>query len=210
MNTFIIFLLVSLVITSCPSQETNTPSISKSVGGPCEGCEAIYEYGNMNLNNTYTLPAYHKNEPKIKISGTVFKEDGETPAENIILYIYHTNRKGVYETLGNEEDWARRHGHIRGWVKTGEDGKYSFSTFRPGAYPGRSEPEHIHMIVKEPNINEYYIDDILFDDDPLLTNSKRDNLANRGGSGIVVPKIDGNIVLVERNITLGHNIPNYD
>ncbi len=199
-----IYLLVVFGLASCNAQTL------KIVGGGCEGCEAIYEYGDKKLTPTDTLPEYENNEPKLKITGTVFKNDGKTPAENVILYIYHTNRNGIYETKGDETGWAKRHGFIRGWVKTDKNGQYTFYTFRPGAYPDGSEPEHIHLTVKEPNKNEYYLDDYLFEDDLLLTQQTRKKLKNRGGSGIMKPKVKNGILAIERNITLGKNIPNYE
>lgn len=202
------FVLVFWVFTSCNSQTKN--STTKLVGGGCEGCEAIFEYGSKKLTPTDTLPEFRNNEPKLKITGTVFKKGGKTPAENVIIYIYHTNRNGIYETKGNETGWARRHGFIRGWVKTGKDGKYTFYTFRPAAYPDGSESEHIHITVKEPDKNEYYLDDYLFDDDPILTQSTRDKLNNRGGFGIMKPIEENGILTIKRNIILGQNIPNYE
>lgn len=195
------FLLLTLIFFSCIECQSQ-------VGGPCEGCEAIHEYGNKILTPIDTLPHFESNEPKLKITGTVLTKDGK-PARNVIIYIYHTNRKGVYETKGDESGWAKRHGFIRGWVKTGGDGKYTFYTFRPASYPVRSEPEHIHITVKEPDKNEYYVDNILFDDDRLLTQDKRTELKDRGGSGIVNPRQSNGIYSVERDIFLGKNIPDY-
>ncbi len=107
-------------------------------------------------------------------------------------------------------DLGQTHGYLRGWVKTGYDGKYYIYTTIPGAYPTWDEPAHIHMTVKEDNdISEYYIDDILFEDDPLLTPKKRQRLENRCGSGIVRLVQNGELLVGERNITLGLNIPGY-
>ena len=156
------------------------------------------------------MPLFDETEPKLKITGTVFQKDGKTPAKDVILYIYQTNRAGIYETKGDEVGWAKRHGFIRGWIKTDAYGSYTFYTFRPGAYPNRRAPEHIHITVKEPDKNEYYLEDYLFDDDPLLTKAERDRLRQRGGSGIVMPKSDGVNYLVERDIILGLNIPGYE
>ena len=195
-----------LVISFCRSQEKDKVSL---IGGPCEGCEAIHEYGNLVLTEIDTLPKFKTSDPKLKITGIVYHQDGITPAENVILYIYQTNRKGVYERQGDETGWARRHGFIRGWVKTGSDGRYTFYTFRPGAYPRRNVPEHIHLTVKEPGKNEYYLDDYHFEDDPLLTRSQRDGLRNRGGSGISTPTLKNGILTIERDLILGLNIPNY-
>ncbi len=202
-------LLFLFVLASCQSQ-TKRSENHERVGGPCEGCEAIYEYGGKMLTAVDTLPGFEANEPKLKITGTVYKKDGKTPAGNVLLYIYHTNGEGIYETRGDEKGWAKRHGYIRGWVKTKKDGSYTFYTFRPGAYPNGRAPEHIHVTVKESDKNEYYIDDYLFDDDLLLTKAARGNLRNRGGSGIVKLENSGKVYLVKRDIVLGLNIPNYE
>src|SRR5690606_16436425 len=181
----------------------------QTVGGGCEGCEAIHEFGEKNLTSTDTLPDFEDSVPQLKLSGTVYHRDGKTPARDVILYIYHTDRTGIYPKKGNETGWARRHGYIRGWIKTDQSGRYTFYTFRPAAYPDRTEPEHIHLTVKEPDKNEYYLDDFLFEDDPILTQEKRMLLGNRGGSGIGLPKLENGIKTFHRDITLGLNIPNY-
>ncbi len=199
-------ILVLFIVLSChPQSERDT---QRPVGGPCEGCDAIYEYGNKILTSIDTLPLFKETEPKLKITGTVFQKNG-LPANDVIIYIYQTNRKGIYETRGDERGWARRHGFIRGWVKTGKEGKYTFYTFRPAAYPDGREPEHIHITVKEPDKNEYYLDEYVFEDDPLLTTSERESLSNRGGSGIVKPVFKDGILTINRDLFLGLNIPDY-
>ncbi|WP_456458343.1 dioxygenase family protein [Reichenbachiella sp.] len=182
----------------------------KIVGGSCEGCEAVFEFGKKKLLAIDTLPDFEKTEPKLKLTGTVFEKDGKTPVENVILYIYQTDRNGIYASKGNEKGWAKRHGYIRGWIKTDKSGMYAFYTFRPVSYPSGTEPEHIHITVKELNKNEYYIDEFVFDDDPMLTQKERDELENRGGSGIVQPRLKDGILTANRDIILGLNIPNYE
>ncbi|WP_420385773.1 intradiol ring-cleavage dioxygenase [Roseivirga sp.] len=182
---------------------------TQTLGGRCEGCEALLEYGDQPLQSTDTLPDFQKNEPKLVLSGTVFESDGQTPAEGVIIYVYHTNREGIYPTQGNERGWARRHGYIRGWAITDQNGRYTFYTFQPASYPSRTDPAHIHMTIKEPGKKEYWIDSVHFEEDPLLTTKIRNNMSNRGGNGIVSPKQQGNYLLVERNIILGENIPHY-
>lgn len=195
--------LMCTVFTSCKGQNL------RIVGGPCEGCEAIYEYGDKRLTSVDTLPEFENNEPKMKVTGIVYKKGTRTPAENVIVYIYHTNRQGVYQTKGDEKGWAKRHGNIRGWVKTGKDGKYTFYSFRPGSYPDRSEPEHIHITIKEPTTNEYYLDEYFFADDPLLKQSFIEKLPKRGGSGFVTPLMEEGMLVIKRDLLLGENIPDY-
>lgn len=182
------------------------------VGGPCEGCEAIHEspVAFSKLNHSLILPDYNDSGTKIHISGTVYKVDGKTPAANVVLYVYHTDQKGIYPTKGDEKGWAKRHGYIRGWVKTNDKGFYELYTLRPAHYPSRNAPEHIHITVKEPDKNEYWLSEYLFDDDPLLNSEERKRYEYRGGDGIIQqqPSADG-IAKATRDITLGLNIPNY-
>jgi protocatechuate 3,4-dioxygenase, beta subunit len=63
--------------------------------------------------------------------------------------------------------------------------------------------------VKEPDKNEYWIDEVLFEDDPLLTAAQRSRAENRGGNGIVhLEQMDG-LLTATRDIILGKNIPDY-
>lgn len=208
---FLVIWGIALQITSCTGQtKLKSGSQEKLVGGGCEGCEAIFEFGEKILASFDTLPGFESSEPKLKLTGTVFKRDGKTPANDVILYIYHTDRTGIYPKNGNESGWARRHGFIRGWIKTDQSGQYTFYTFRPAAYPDGTEPEHIHLTVKESDKNEYYLDEFVFDDDPILTDEKRKPFENRGGSGIGKPKQENAILTFRRDIILGLNIPEYE
>ena len=192
---------------SCAAQNETTQE--RQVGGPCEGCEALLEYEDTHLDAVDTLPQFEQTEPKLKVIGTVYKQDGQTPAPDVILYIYHTNREGLYQAAENSTGWGRRHGALRGWVKTDARGQYTLYTFRPGAYPNRSEPAHIHFTVKEPTTIPYYIESVHFDDDPILTEDQRSKLRSRGGSGITSPSSEDGMIVVRRDIILGMNIPDY-
>jgi protocatechuate 3,4-dioxygenase beta subunit len=143
------------------------------------------------------------------ISGTIFKRDGKTPAPNVVLYVYQTNSKGLYSKASGQTQ-AVRHGHIRGWMKTDDQGRYEFRTIRPGAYPNSKIPQHIHPIIRESGLSFYWIDDFVFEDDPLLTASEISKLENRSGSGIIkLTKNSQGVWVGARDIILGKNIPNY-
>lgn len=203
--------LLLIVSTACSQQKDVKRESDKNVGGPCEGCEAVFEFGNRHLNAVDTLPDFINGEKKMEASGIVYRSDGKTPAADVILYIYHTNREGIYPTRDNENGWGRRHGYLRGWIKTDKSGAYKFFTCRPGAYPGRENPEHIHVIVKEPGYSPYYIDDFLFDDDPILTELHRSRQRNEGGNGIIkLTRSANGLLLANRNIILGKNVSGYD
>lgn len=204
-------LALTSTLQSCAQANQQENNTTKRVGGHCEGCEAIYEspIPLEQLSYTDTLPDYNNQGQKLHISGTVYKPDGRTPAPGVVLYIYHTDGTGVYPTRGDEKGWARRHGYIRGWVRTNQKGEYAFYTLRPGAYPSRQAEEHIHITVKETGLNEYFIDEYVFADDPLLTKEHRQRMRNIGGSGVLNLQKRGEILIAKRDIVLGKNVADY-
>ncbi|MEO6151063.1 MAG: hypothetical protein ABIN95_01060 [Mucilaginibacter sp.] len=205
--------LLCIVLNSCNGQPANGQTGGKKqtlVGGSCDGCEIMYIDMPRHINAVDTSAGWAEKGQKLLVTGTVFKSDGRTPAPNVIIYYWQTDSKGYYSPRDGMDSRAKRHGHIRGWVKTGMDGKYAIYTVRPAPYPNRDIPAHIHPSIKEPGIgNEYYIDEFVFDDDRLLTGAKRRALENRGGSGVLRVLQSGDIQVAEHNIILGLNIPNY-
>lgn len=200
-----------LLFAGCRQSNSQVNGKKTHIGGPCEGCEAIYETRTpfSDLNEVDTLPVFNEPGTKLVISGTVFKADSKTPAPGVVLYVYHTDQSGRYRMTGNETGWAKRHGSIRGWIKTNEKGQYKFYTMRPASYSKTGPPAHIHITLKEPDKNEYWIDEFHFDDDPLLKTEVRKAMENRGGNGILQLDEKDGVYYGERNIYLGRNIPGY-
>ncbi len=205
------FLFIAL--NSCSQQESQSARMSEkdiAVGGSCEGCEAIFE--NLTpferLNEVDTLADFNLDGPKLLITGIIYQPDGKTPAPGVVIYIYHTDQKGIYPTKGNEKGWAKRHGYLRGWVKTDSQGVYKFYTLQPAPYPGGGNPAHVHATVKEPGKTAYWIDDFLFEGDPFLPAGKKPGNP-RGGNGILKPIMENGLSTMTRNITLGLNVPDY-
>ncbi len=189
---------------------TGTRAREPTVGLPCEGCGAVFEGLPETLDwHSRIAPRDEPGEP-LRIEGTVFGTEGR-PAADVIVYAYHTNAHGIYpreEPLKGQA--AHRHGRLRGWARSDERGRYRFDTIRPASYPSTDIPAHVHMHVIEIGRCTYYIDDILFNDDPLLSQRERTGSRGRGGTGIVMPKkAAGGGWAVTRDIILGERIPGY-
>lgn len=204
----------SLSSSSTAVANTNDPG-DQNVGGPFENSDYIYQQMPVEISSIDTSPEWKEPGIKLLVTGTIYKQDSKTPAPGVILYYYHTNTEGKYQHKPGEprsmppNDKGQTHGNIRGWVKTDSKGRYSIYTIRPGVYPNFDEPAHIHVTIKEPGFKEYYIDDFVFDDDKFLTSAKRKKLENRGGSGVLRLVSKNGLLVGERDIILGLNIPGY-
>lgn len=151
----------------------------------CEGCEAAWERKPSTMAPTIQLAGGGEPSERLVLQGTVFKPDGRTPAPNVVVYIHQTNAAGRYAGGSEESEWSRRHGRLRGWLKTGPNGRYKVRTIKPGQYPDRSHPAHIHLTVLEQGKNPYWIDDVVFDGAPGVDEEYRREAEKRGGPGIV-------------------------
>lgn len=215
--TVYIFYIVLLLPFGCKqkstignSRENKESEKSDVLGGPCDGCEIMYVDMPNAINSIDTSAAWYEKGQRLMINGTVKKLDGVTPAKDILIYYWHTDDRGYYSPSANQNERSKRHGHLRGWVKTDTNGKYFIYTIKPGAYPNDSIPSHIHVLVKEADVQkEYYIDDLVFNGDEYLTKKYTATMTNRGGSGILYPEIKDKIMVANHNITLGLNIPAY-
>ncbi len=167
----------------------------------CEWCGATEAPPSTNSNAI--IAGKNEKGQRIKISGTVYQSDMQTPASDVILYLYHTNTKGIYPKKGNETGNGVRHGYLRGWIKTDRDGSYSFETIRPKPYPGRAVPAHIHITVKESNKDEYWLKDYFFEDDNLLTEKDRKNsIEDDKFDHVISLSKQGQILIGNRDIKL--------
>ena len=209
MTRILTAIFLTLLLTSCANSQNRV--IPRLVGGPCEGCEAVFEYGDKVLTAIDTLPGFPDKGLKIKVSGTIYQNDGKTPAKDIILYAYHTDQKGIYPTKGDETGWAKQHGYLRGWVKTDENGQYTFYTLKPEVYPSRTTPAHIHFTILEPSGKYYWLGSCHFEGDSLL-NAKEINpdSPRGGGSGLLTLRKEEGLWVGKRDIILGKNIADYE
>ncbi len=212
----ILLIVLPLCLLSCEGQTRQAATSqaktheSKVVGGPFENGEFMYIGMPEHINSTDTSAGWAEPGQKLLIKGVIYQRDGKTPAPDVTLYYYHTDSNGLYATKPGLDRRVARHGYLRGWVKSDNNGQYEIYTIRPAPYPNSDIEAHIHVSVKEPAIDkEYYLDDFVFDDDQLLTGEKRKKLPNRGGSGVLRVLLQGDLQVAEHNIVLGLNIPNY-
>jgi protocatechuate 3,4-dioxygenase beta subunit len=135
-----------------------------------------------------------KDEPgeRLEVSGAIRDTSGK-PVAGAVIYVFQTDAQGHYTRakVMNEP-----HARLFAFIRTGADGRYEFSTIRPGGYPGSPErqgeqwriPQHIHFEVTASGFQERRFQ-MVFDDDPRMT-SYWHNWATKGKHPVVSVKRD--------------------
>ena len=118
----------------------------------------------------------------IRVQGRVLDEAGE-PVPGALVDIWQANAAGRYD---HEDDpaLAPLDPNFQGWgmVRTDDQGRYSFTTIKPGAYSVDAEwsrPPHIHFKVSRRGYHElttqmYFAGESLNDTDRLLQDVAED------------------------------------
>ncbi|MAX71281.1 MAG: hypothetical protein CL868_02025 [Cytophagaceae bacterium] len=160
----------------------------------------LFDRAEAQLSNSDTIPDYRSQTKKLKLTGVVYQSDGVTPAKDVIIYIEQADENGNFD-LRKEGD--ERYVFHRSWVKTDEEGRYTFYTFVPGNDRRYNQLQQIYPLVKEPSKDVYAIDTFLFDEDPLLTKSCRKRISKKGDPNRILKleNKDG-LLVAQHNIVL--------
>jgi protocatechuate 3,4-dioxygenase, beta subunit len=126
-----------------------------------------------NAPSKITIASREEAGERVIVAGRVFAQDGVTPVVEASVYVYHTDVKGYY-SLGTNDN---RNPRLRGYMRTDAQGRYEFSTIRPGSYPNSRIPAHIHYVVTAPGFSERVFE-IVFEGDPFLSDNVRREAAN--------------------------------
>jgi protocatechuate 3,4-dioxygenase beta subunit len=131
-------------------------------------------------------PASEPGQPLV-IHGRVFGKDGRQPRAGTIVFAYQTGQDGLYQRPGRS-GWR-----LQGWAKTTTDGAFEFQTIRPGPYPGRAIPAHVHLSVDGAGVPREWLDELQFADDALVKEEERRKSDQAGLFGTIRPvrTIDG-------------------
>lgn len=136
----------------------------------------------------------------LTIRGRIYQTDGRTPAPGVIVFAYQTDREGLYAPRTEPPHTWR----LKGWARTGDDGRFEFHTIRPGAYPGRTVAEHVHFSIEGPSLPRRYTPELNFADDPIVTAAAKRTSEAAGLFGSVRPvekMPDGQLVEFHIRIT---------
>ncbi len=121
---------------------------------------------------------------RMVVSGRLFATDGVTPLAGKHIGVYHTDASGNYGRDPRVPQWAR----LNGWLVTDPHGRFEIRTIRPGAYPQRNIPEHIHFVIETAHGYDGS-QELRFEDDPLVSRADVQTSRREGRFGQVRPVV---------------------
>ncbi|HEX8330529.1 MAG TPA: protocatechuate 3,4-dioxygenase subunit beta [Hymenobacter sp.] len=128
------------------------------------------------FDNDLTKNARVNGEPigeRIKVMGRVLDDRGR-PLPNVLLEIWQANAAGRYVHRAEVHDAPLDPNFLGGGrVLTDKEGRYSFYTIKPGAYPWGNHynawrPNHIHFSVLGHQLEHRLVTQMYFPGDPLF------------------------------------------
>jgi protocatechuate 3,4-dioxygenase beta subunit len=109
---------------------------------------------------------------RLTVSGTVRNAAGKLIA-GARLHVFQTDVQGHYTRARVMDE---PHARLFAFIVTGADGRFEFTTIRPGGYPGRPDrqgeewriPSHVHFEIDAAGFSQRGFQ-MVFDDDPRMT-----------------------------------------
>ena len=168
----------------------------------------FYDYNEVELSSSAVMPGSEGKPNPITIQGKVFESDGVTPADGVIIYMYQHDENGDFQFEDENDDKRLLH---RTWIKTDEEGNYSFKTFVPGEaivplnYPRHYGPKQYYLVAKSGDSEEYMLPAFMFEDDELIGKSCKRRLKRKGLDILLSPESKDGVVIAEKNIILPYS-----
>ena len=117
----------------------------------------------------------------LSVSGRVVGSGGRAIA-GASIYVYQTDANGEYVpgvTGGSDRP------RLFGLLRSDAEGRYAFTTIKPGSYPNSRNPAHIHFEVSAPGHDDR-IYEIVFEGDPFISERFRQQAGEPYGGVVIV------------------------
>jgi protocatechuate 3,4-dioxygenase beta subunit len=127
------------------------------------------------LSHRLVLASAEEPGERLHLRGTLRDPVG-TPLPGRPVQVFQTDAEGYYRRGPDGRDLGWRRARLSAWLRTDEDGRFEVETIRPGGYPGRRSPAHLHFRTPAPHGGGERELTLYFEEDPRLTPEMRDHL----------------------------------
>ena len=182
------------------------PHSLSEITGPVHGHGAL-----ARDDHDLTRNAVRNGEPlgeRMVVTGRVLDEDGR-PLPGTLIEIWQANAAGRYAHDGDRHDAPIDPNFMgTGRCVTDEDGRYRFTTIRPGCYPlphgdNSWRPAHIHYSLFGPSFVSRLITQSYFPGDPLLEfDTMYNSIPDKGARDRLIATFDRDVGV--RQYALGY------
>ena len=169
-------------------------ALATAILGPGLSAQSVHEAPAAAPSRGAMAPKGEPGQP-LHVSGVVVDPDG-SPLGGASLYVYQTDATGLYSRKRGEDP------RLHAWMRTDEKGRFEFRTIRPGPYPNRTEPAHIHFHLWGPDTPPQWNVDLLFEDDALIEPGRRAESASLGKFGFIQAPVKGTDGVSETTLNL--------
>jgi protocatechuate 3,4-dioxygenase beta subunit len=174
--------------------------VKVAVGIACFAALSIFPDEGHCQDQSATVTIVTKDEPgkKLIVEGRVLLPDG-SPAPGARIWVFQTDAKGYYKKSESGGDLGWREARISKVFTAGPNGEFQIHTIRPGGYPGRASPEHIHFRISTSEIEEQE-HTIFFADDERVTDSFKSRIQRDDRLYLVDLKTDDDYLVGKFNL----------
>jgi len=174
--------------------------VKVTVGIVCFFALSIFPDPGYCQNQSGTVTIVAKDEPgkKLIVKGRVQLPDGE-PVAGAQIWVFQTDVEGYYKKSESGGDLGWREARISKVFTAGPNGEFQIHTIRPGGYPGRALPEHIHFRISTSEIEEQE-HTIFFADDKRVTDSFKSRIQRDDRLYLVDLKTDDDYLVGKFNL----------
>jgi protocatechuate 3,4-dioxygenase beta subunit len=160
----------STVLRSPRAPLVRVPQTLTEVTGPSGAWDRLMGSAAIDLTTQHKAPPQGQ---RIIVSGRVLDEEGR-PVPDTVMEIWQANAAGRYIHAKDHWDAPLDPNFTgAGRVVTDAEGRYRYTTIRPGAYPWGNHrnawrPAHIHLSLLGPAFATRLVTQMYFPDDPLI------------------------------------------
>ncbi len=130
-----------------------------------------------------TITSPNEAGTRITVKGQVLDKKG-APQKNSLLYFYQTSDYGWYADTAVhilEKEGDMKHARLFGYLKTDDNGEFSFETIKPNGYPKSSITGHIHVQCWGSESRSLAIpSELHFEDDRRMTKLRKKEILEEG------------------------------